>query len=202
MTKRYDREYFEKWYRGSHRISTETEVRRKVTMTVSLAEFFLRRPLRSVLDVGCGEGVWFEHLRALRPHVSYSGLETSDYALQTFGRERNIRRGSVGELAALETSRHYDLVVCADVLHYVADRDVRSGIAAMSRLSRGLVYLEVLTAEDDIIGDLNGFHRRPARFYRGICVRNGLTFVGPYSWLSPDAGDSMAELEGLRSVTL
>ena len=201
MTKRYDREYFDHWYRGSNRIATEAEVRRKVTMAVSIAEFFLRRPIRSVLDVGCGEAPWFEHLRALRPKSSYHGIEASDYAVATFGRERNIRRGTVGELVALETSRRYDLVVCADVLHYVSDRDARHGVAAMSRLSRGLVYLEVLTAEDDIIGDLNGFLRRPAKWYRQLCTRNGLTFVGPYCWLAADMHDTMAELEGAPVVT-
>ena len=197
MSKRYDREYFDNWYRGPHRISSEAEVRRKVAMVVSIAEFFLRRPIRSVLDVGCGEAPWFTHLRELRPRVSYSGIEASEYAVQTFGRERNIRRGSVGTLEALETSRRYDLVVCADVLHYVNDRDVRHGIAAMSRLSRGLVYLEVLTKEDDIVGDMHGFVRRPANWYRHVCVRNHLTFVGPYCWLAPVIRDTMAELEGM-----
>ena len=197
MTKRYDRDYFERWYRGPGGISTAGEVRRKVTTAVAIAEFFLRRSVRSVLDVGCGEAVWFEHLRAIRPRVSYAGIEASEYALATFGRERNIHRGSVGELTALETSRRYDLVVCADVLHYVSDTDVRHGIAAMSRLSRGLLYLEVLTSEDDIIGDLQGFNRRPAKWYRQICVRNGLSFVGPYCWLSADLRDSMAEMEGV-----
>jgi predicted TPR repeat methyltransferase len=201
MTKRYDHKYFEKWYRGPNRIGTEAEVRRKVTMAVSVAEYFLRRPIRSVLDVGCGEGAWFTPLRELRPPVSYAGLESSEYAVAKFGRERNIRRGSVGELTALDTGRRYDLVVCADVLHYVNDRDVRHGIAAMSRLSRGLLYLEVLTAEDDIIGDLQEFVRRPSRWYRQICARNGLTFVGPYCWLAPKLRDSMAELEGWPAVT-
>lgn len=196
MTKRYDRDYFDRWYRGPNRISNEGEVRRKVTMTVSVAEFFLRRPIRSVLDVGCGEAPWFEHLRALRPKVSYSGIEASEYAVATFGRERNIRRGTVGTLTALETSRRYDLIVCADVLHYVNDRDVRHGVSAMSQLARGLVYLEMLTAEDDIIGDLNEFLRRPAKWYRQLCTRNGLTFVGPYCWLAPELHDTMAELEG------
>ncbi|MGZ4809936.1 MAG: class I SAM-dependent DNA methyltransferase, partial [Thermoanaerobaculia bacterium] len=193
MKKRYDRAYFDRWYRGAGSISTAKEVRRKVTMAVAIAEFFLRRSIRSVLDVGCGEAVWFEHLRSLRPRVSYTGIEASEYAVETFGRERNIHRGSVGELTALDTSRQYDLVVCADVLHYVSDSDVRHGIAAMSRLSRGLVYLEVLTAEDDIVGDLQGFNRRPARWYRQIALRNGMSFVGPYCWLSADLRDSMAE---------
>lgn len=196
MKKRYDRAYYDRWYRSDNRIRSEAELQRKVVMAVSIAEFFLRRPIRSVLDVGCGEAPWFVHLRALRPRVSYTGIESSDYAIETFGRERNIRRGSVAELTALDTSRRYDLVVCADVLHYVNERDVRHGIRAMSRLSRGMVYLEVLTKEDEIIGDLHEFIRRPAQWYRDLCTRNGMTFVGPYSWLAPAMRPAMAELEG------
>jgi SAM-dependent methyltransferase len=200
MTKTYDRHYYERWYRGPNRISSEAEVRRKVSMAISIAEFFLRRPIRSVLDVGCGEAPWFSHLRALRPRVAYSGIESSEYAVDAFGKERNIRRGSVGELTALETSKRYDLVVCADVLHYVNDRDVRHGIRAMSRLSRGTVYLEVLTKEDEIIGDMHGFLRRPAQWYRDVCTRNRMIFVGPYTWLAPDMRGTAAELEGIRTA--
>ena len=194
MKKSYDRAYYDRWYRGSNRIRSEGELQRKVVMAVSIAEFFLRRPIRSVLDVGCGEAPWFVHLRELRPRVSYVGIESSDYAIEKFGRERNIHRGSVGGLSV--DGRRYDLVVCADVLHYVNDRDVRHGVRAMSRLSRGLVYLEVLTKEDEIIGDLHEFIRRPAQWYRDLCTRNGMTFVGPYSWLAPALRPTVAELEG------
>jgi len=196
MKKTYDRTYYDRWYRGPNRIRSDQELQRKVVMAVSIAEFFLRRPIRSVLDVGCGEAPWFLQLRRLRPKVSYTGIESSEYAVAAFGRERNIRRGSVGDLTALDTSRRYDLVVCADVLHYVSERDARHGIRAMSRLSRGAVYLEVLTAEDEIIGDLHEFMRRPAQWYRDLCARNGMTFVGPYTWLAPSMRATLAELEG------
>jgi hypothetical protein len=78
----------------------------------------------------------------------------------------------------------------------VSVRDVRHGVRAMSRLSRGLVYLEVLTKEDDIVGDLHDFNRRPADWYRDACERNNMTFVGPYSWLAPALRPTLAELEG------
>jgi SAM-dependent methyltransferase len=197
MKKSYDRSYYDRWYRGSNRIRSDAELQRKVVMAVSVAEFFLRRPVRSVLDVGCGEAPWFTHLRALRPRVAYTGIESSDYAIERFGRERNIQRGSVGGLSV--QGRRYDLIVCADVLHYVNDRDVRHGVRAMSRLSRGLVYLEVLTKEDEIIGDLHDFNRRPAQWYRDLCERNNMTFVGPYSWLAPALRPTLAELEGRQN---
>ena len=78
-TKQYDEAYFRRWYHDRKtRVNSQAEVRRKVVMAVSVAEYFLQRPIRSVLDVGCGEGAWFPHLRALRPKVEYLGFDSSD----------------------------------------------------------------------------------------------------------------------------
>lgn len=195
MTKQYDRQYFEKWYRNPRtRVSTSAEVRRKVVLAVAAAEYFLRRGLRTVLDVGCGEGSWREHLRELRPRVAYLGLDPSEYVVERFGRARNIRRATFGELPSLGL-RGYDLVVCSDVLHYVDEREIRPGVAEIARLTEGVAFLEVLTKEDDIIGDLHGLIRRPAAWYRRLFASAGMTPAGPYCWLSPSLRDVAAELE-------
>ena len=195
MTKTYDREYFDHWYRGRSRVSTRTEVRRKVTLAVATAEYFLRRPIRDVLDVGCGEGAWRAHLKELRPRVQYTGLDSSDYAVERFGRTRNIHKASFGELPSLPLDV-YDLVVCSDVLHYVPDSELRAGVRALADATDGAAYIEVLTKEDEIIGDLHGLIRRPAAFYRKLFFEAGLTSVGPYLWLGPGFRDAIAELEG------
>jgi SAM-dependent methyltransferase len=194
-TKQYDRAYFDKWYRDRRtRVSTATEVRRKVSLAVAVAEYFLRRRLRNVLDVGCGEAPWREHLRELRPRASYLGLDPSEYVVERFGRERNIRRASFADLPKLGLES-FDLVVCSDVLHYVDDADVAPGIKAIADAADGVAYLEVLTKEDDIVGDLEAFHRRPAAWYRRLFARAGLSPAGPYCWLSPSLRDVAAELE-------
>lgn len=196
--KQYDRQYFEKWYRNPRtRINTEHEVRRKVWLAVSMAEYFLRRSLRTVLDVGCGEAPWRDHLRELRPRLSYLGVDPSEYVVERFGRARNIRRATFGELPSLRL-RGFDLVVCSDVMHYVDDHEIRPGIAEIARLTEGVAYIEVLTREDEVIGDLEGMHQRPARWYRNAFTNAGLTPVGPYCWLSPDLRDVTAELERMR----
>ena len=196
--KQYDRGYFDKWYRSRGRVSTSAEVRRKVTMAVSIAEYFLRGPIRAVLDVGCGEGAWLPHLRALRPHVDYLGLDPSEYVVQRYGASRNIRRASFGELPSLRLDRTFDLVICADVLHYVPDTEIRAGVEEIVRVARGVVYFEVLTKEDDVIGDLDGFLKRPAKWYRTQFEKAGLTAAGPYAWLAPALLPEAAELEVLR----
>jgi SAM-dependent methyltransferase len=196
--KQYDRAYFDRWYRGRKtRVSTASEVRMKVTLAVAVSEYFLRRPIRSVLDIGCGEGAWLPHLRALRPRVAYTGLDSSDYAIQRFGKERNIRKASFGDLRKLKLGV-YDLVVCSDVLHYVPEDEIRAGIRTVADVTDGVAFLEVLTREDEVTGDLEAFFRRPASWYRKLFQGAGMTFVAPYAWLSPAFKDSVAELEAAK----
>jgi SAM-dependent methyltransferase len=196
MPKRYDRAYFDKWYRRrTSRVTTHAEVRRKAELAVATAEYFLRRPLRSVLDIGCGEGPWLLHLRAMRSRVRYLGLDSSDYVLERFGKDRNIRKAAFGELGNLDLDGPFDLVVCSDVLHYVSDGEIRPGADAIARLTGGIAFLELLTAEDDIVGDLEGLIRRPAAWYRALFTSAGLTAAGPYCWLGPWLRSTAAELE-------
>jgi len=182
MPKRYDRAYFDKWYRDEQ-VNAPAEVRRKVILAVAAAEYFLQRSIRSVLDVGCGEGQWLVHLRAIRPRVRYVGLDSSAYVVKQFGKARNIRRATFGELPSLQLTQKFDLVVCSDVLHYVGEEEIRNGLREIVRLCEGIAYLEVLTKEDEIVGDLEGLINRPAAWYRKTFERAGLVHVGPYTWL-------------------
>jgi len=195
MPKQYDKAYFDRWYRSrATRVSTHAEVRRKVSLAVTVCEYFLHRPIRTVLDVGCGEGAWLPHLRALRPRIAYTGIDSSEYVIQRFGKERNLRKGTFGELPKLRLAV-YDLVICSDVLHYVPDEEIRTGIRTVAEVTDGMAFLEVLTKEDDIVGDLDAFFRRPASWYRKLFASTGLTPAGPYCWLSPTFRDAVSHLE-------
>ena len=195
MPKKYDRAYFDRWYRGRARIGAEPEVRRKVAMAVSIAEFFLRRAIRNVIDIGCGEAPWSVHLRELRPKVRYVGYDPGDYAVEEFGASRNVRRGAFGEIGALNIRERFDLVVCADVMHYLQDDELRRGLPGIVRLMRGAAFFEVLTREEEVIGDTVGLIRRPAAWYREVLTSNGLTAVGPYTWIGKRLANAATALE-------
>src|SRR4051812_32270486 len=164
MTKTYSQEYYDRWYRDpEHKVASREGVARKVALAVSAAEFLLARPIESVLDVGCGEAPWRAPLRKLRPNASYLGIEASEYVIRRYGKTRNIRPGTFGGLKDLRLRKPFDLVVCADVVQYIADDDLRRGLREIRRLAGGVVYIETFAAEDRMEGDRDGWIDRGAR---------------------------------------
>ena len=195
MQKRYDQAYFDRWYRGRAKIGPHEEVQRKVAMAVGVAEYLLRRKIRNAIDIGCGEAPWFTHLSELRPKVRYAGYDPSDYVVSTFGWSHNIRRGSFGELASLGIRERFDLVVCSDVLHYVSEGDIRRGLSTLVRLIRGVAYLEILTGQDSIFGDMAGMYRRPAVWYHDLFTSAKLVRIAPFMWTTQRIAGALATLE-------
>jgi SAM-dependent methyltransferase len=194
--KRYDRAYFDRWYRHPRtRMWTPAAVARKVRMVVALTEQLLGRPIRSVLDVGCGEGAWQPILARLRPGVRYVGVDSSAYAVARYGRRRHLRLGTFGNLKALRLRGRFDLVVCCDVLHYLPDAEVASGLRALRALARGPAYLEAYAAEDAVEGDDRGFHRRPATRYRALFHRAGFVPCGMHCYVTAEAAQDLTALE-------
>lgn len=184
VSKRYDRAYFDRWYRHhSTRISSSESLHRKVRLAVSAAEYMLGRRIERVLDVGCGEGRWRAPLLRYRRGIAYTGVDASEYAVAQFGATRNIRRGTLGELAKLKLRRGFDLVVCADMLQYVSDAEVARGLREIRRLLGGVAYIEAWANEDAMEGDMEGWHSRSAAHYRRLFRTAGLTSCGMYCWI-------------------
>ena len=183
--KAYDRDYYRRWYKDPDtRIASREGVARKVRLAVAAAEFMLARPITSVLDIGCGEGAWRAPLRKLRPRATWLGVESSDYVVSRFGKARNIRRGTFGQLRALGLKNDFDLIVCADVVQYIGDEDLRRGLREIRRLARGVVYIETFAAEDSMEGDRDGWIDRPAATIGRFFEAAGLTHCGFYCWIN------------------
>ncbi|HET6395609.1 MAG TPA: class I SAM-dependent methyltransferase [Pseudoxanthomonas sp.] len=194
MSKRYDRRYFDHWYRaeGMH---DPRRLARKVALAVSVAEHYLERPVRSVLDVGCGEGAWRAPLLKLRPKARYLGFDASEYAVARYGARRNLHRAAFGDFAWLRPCAPVDLLVCADVLHYLPSRELARGLPGLAELCGGVAFLETFAAEDEFEGDTEGFQARPAAWYRRRLRGAGFVPVGSHCWLGPALAGSASALE-------
>ena len=173
--KKYDRSYFDRWYRKSRiGVGSAEFIARKVRLAVSATEYLLARPVRSVLDVGCGEAPWRAVLRRMRPGLRYQGVDSSEYVVERHGRQRNIRRGSLGELSYMGFNGPFDLVVCADVIHYVPTSELRVGLASIAKLTRGMAFIEAFTSTDAIEGDHAELQKRTTADYRKLFFEAGL----------------------------
>lgn len=194
MDKTYDRDYFDRWYRRGG-MGGRQRLARKVALAVATAEYHLERPLRSVLDVGCGEGAWRAPLLKLRPRASYLGFDSSEYAVGRYGARRNLHLARFADFAQLRPCPPADLVVCSDVLHYLPAREIDRGLPGLAELCGGVAFLEAFAREDATEGDDDGYIARPGAFYRRRFEAAGFRALGSHCWLSPALAAGATALE-------
>ncbi len=196
MKKQYNQAYFDYWYRDPiHRVKSADELKRKVQLVLAITEYHLGRSVESVLDVGCGEAVWLKPLRELRPKLRYLGLDASEYVVDKFGASRNILFCRLAELEQFQPPSAFDLLICADILHYVSSAELLLGVKEFSRLCSGVAFIETFCKGDDFIGDKVGFIARNATWYRKILSKNSWTHCGNHCYLGAAARANSVALE-------
>ena len=194
--KQYDRAYFDRWYRRSKLgVGARAFVERKARLAVAAAEFVLARRIRTVLDVGCGEGAWRPVLRRLRPGIEYLGFDSSEYAVKRFGRRRNLRLAALADMGSVGLRRPFDLVVCADVLHYVRTAEARAGLAALAPLTGGVAFMEAFTSADEIDGDHAELQDRSPAAYRRLFAEAGFVPIGLHLYVTRRTARTLVALE-------
>lgn len=180
-------------------MNARAAVERKARLALGAAEYLLGRRIRSVLDVGCGEAQWQPVLHRLRPAARYAGVDSSEYAVARFGKRRNVRLGRFGELGELGLDGPYDLIVCADVLHYVPGAEMRRGLAALAALLGGVAWIEAFTSADSIVGDLHEMRRRSPACYDRLLREAGLVHCGLCCFVSKGFAPGLTAFERGRA---
>ena len=193
---RYDRAYFDRWYRDPKtRVKSGTSIQRKASLALSVAEYYLERSVRSILDVGCGEGNWLSALRSMRPKIRYTGVDASLYAVERFGKKRNIRFGTFATLEEIGLADDYDLIICSDTLFYLPLEELKLGLSSLAERAAGVAFLELYTEEDSLIGDFPTKGLQSAAYYRRLLKGHGFLSVGSHCYLGPDMADRAMQME-------
>ena len=192
----YDRDYFDRWYRDpATRVKSWAAILRKASLALSLAEYYLERPVKNVLDVGCGEGNWCPILRKLRPRISYTGVDASSYAVERYGKKRGIRLGSFAALEVCGLEDSYDLIICSDTLFYLPLDELKKGLCFLASLTAGVAFLELYTNKDSVVGDFPEKGLKSAEFYGGLLVNYGFLSVGSHCYLGQEIAHHAMEME-------
>ncbi len=184
----YQRYYFDKKTSGVDR----GHVERLGAFVCSYLKY-LRVPVRRVLDVGCGIGLWRDIIARHFPDAAFHGVEYSDYLCARYGWER----GSVVDYRSAEP---FDLVICQGVLPYLSPADLKLALHNLGTLSRGALYVEAVAREDyergtidEALSDPRLFRHRAELYRRGLA--QGFTELGGGVWLSRQAEVPLFELE-------
>ena len=193
---RYDKAYFDRWYRDpSTRVKSSGAIRRKAALALSTAEYYLERPVKSVLDVGCGEGNWLQALRLLRPKIRYTGVDASDYAVERYGKKRGIRPGTFATLEECGLEDSYDLIICSDTLFYLSLDELKRGLASLAPRANGTAFLELYTGADSVVGDFPRSGLCSATFYTNLLMSYGFHSCGSHCYLGPKIAHHAMEME-------
>lgn len=194
--KRFDRSYFDKWYRSpTHKIGTQADLARQVHLAVSAAEYMLTRQIRTVLDAGAGEGRWQPLVQALRPSAKYVGVDPSEYSIRRFGESRNLRMGTLDDLDTLFPDQTFDLVICCSVLNYLKRDAFIRALKQLAQRAHGVAFLEIFSSEDEVVGDTNDWYTESAREYRRLLKRAGFIPCGMHCYVTGALETATAALE-------
>ena len=192
----FDEAYYQRFYFDKKTsVADPAHIERLGTFVCSYLQY-LRVPVRRVLDVGCGVGLWQGIVARHFPQAAYHGVELSAYLCERFGWEQ----GSVVDYRAPAGAAPFDLVICQGVLPYLSPPDLKAALYNLGRLSRGALYIEAVSREDyerDIIDeditDNRVFRHRADLYRRGL--QEGAIELGGGVWLSRKAEVPLFALE-------
>jgi SAM-dependent methyltransferase len=161
---KFDAGFYRRFYLDP---KTRVVTRAEMTRRADLVAAFVRHgefPVKRILDVGCGLGLMRAALLRRFPKATYTGLEVSDYLCQKHGWVQ-------GSAATFSSARSFDLVICYDVLQYLATREAAAALRNLGRLCHGVLHFGALTTEDwELYCDQSttdrNVHIRPGDWYR------------------------------------
>lgn len=175
MRQHFDKAYYDRFYRDpASRAVTPAAAKRQAAFIGAYLKY-LELPVRRILDVGCGVGTVLRALGQQFPKASPTGVEISDYLCRRYGWQH-------GSVVDYQSDRPFDLVLCHDVLAYLDDATCARALDNLAALTRGALFLGILTADDTDLYDPERTdpeqHLRSADWYRRRLRRHFVNIGG------------------------
>lgn len=163
---RFDERYYRRYYLDpATRVVSRIQGRAEVRFVLAFCDH-IGLDVRRFADVGAGTGWWAREFARQRPACRHiETFDASAEAAKLFGH----RRLPVEKLAGGPA----DLLVCRDVLRYLPDSRARTGIRRLARKCRGVLYLHVITRDDEVdeeASDMTGYFRATAWYLEQLAA--------------------------------
>jgi predicted TPR repeat methyltransferase len=165
IRKDFDRAFFTRYYENaSTNVINEDDVFRRACFVLAYLAH-LQVPVQTVLDAGCGTGLWKRALHGIDESIDYTGIDPSEYLCRKHGWIQT-------SVADFKSKQKFDLVVCQDVMQYMSNDEAEQSFVAITRVCRGALYFDVPTSDDIKDGFLDmrktdrHIHVRSAAWYR------------------------------------
>jgi SAM-dependent methyltransferase len=189
----FDRDFFKRYYHDAATsvVSAEDIFKRACFVVAYLSH--LQVPVETVLDAGCGVGLWKNALHDIDPDIAYLGIDPSGYLCEKYGWFQS-------SVADFKSRKKFDLVVCQDVMQYMSVAEVDRSFEAIAAVCRGALYFDVPTT-DDVDDDLLDMRKtdkniniRSAAWYRKRLAKH-FENAGGGVFIAKDAGAVLLALE-------
>lgn len=191
----FDKGYYDRFYGVRRPRQADKEETAALGDLVCAYLRYLGQSVRTVLDIGCGLGLWRDVIARHFPKARYQGVEASRYLCRSYG-------WTYGSVVDFRRRSPFDLVICRDVLQYLPSADATAAIDNLARLSRQTLHFGVLTREDweencDQAQTNGEAHLRSADWYQRR-LRKHFINLGGGMFLRHDAPAVVWELEKLQ----
>lgn len=137
----FNEDYYARYYKDRKTRVAEPSYFDSLARFIAGYSELLGFKVRSIVDLGCGIGTLKKPLLKQFSKATYTGVDISAYACETYGWE-------LSSVSDYKPAQNFDLVICHDVVQYLDDKDAKAAIKNFADLSAGILYFSVLTEED------------------------------------------------------
>lgn len=176
----YDRLYREGWCSGLESGPTKRHQRR------ILKKIVRKLAPRTILEVGCGNGIYLDFFNKLFPAAELHGIDVSSEALKLARHKLEKAELTICDASKNILDRVFDMVLSLDVAEHIADD--QSLIDNMFRMTEKGGHLLIMTLQGRMrnfekgIGHLRNYQQGELA---GKCVKAGYEIVKKTEWGFP-----------------
>lgn len=136
----FEKEYYESDTFWEGEMLQDAANRKRILFT----EGYVPAEVRSLADIGCGNGVFVNRVKKSRPGLNIMAIDRSAAALKYV--ETNKLQGSIFEIPLADAS--YDCVCCLEVIEHLPVTVFKHSLKELARVSNKYIVISVPFEED------------------------------------------------------